>query len=152
MILHLFTQAELHARAALEVLLNVPKTLMTVLVMAFFVTAGTQSASAAEITQPKTAVDPIDFIGCPDLGWLENLTGASQQLTGMIMGIIVVLVIIVGLLTGIGFLSAGKDERKTQEQAHKAKNIGIGVLIIFVGVPILCLVIWQIATAVNPNC
>lgn len=110
-----------------------------------------QSAQAAPSSLP-TADDPGSFIGCPSLAWAEPLQGTSQNITGMVLGFVVIAALIIMLVSGIRLVFANNRQDQAAGAIEGVKNAGIGAAVVLIGVPLAALIIWGLATAFSPAC
>lgn len=99
-----------------------------------------------------TADDPGAFIGCPTLAWAEPLQGTSQNISGMVIGLFIVVVLFVMLLSGVVLAISGNRRDRAAGAIEGAKNAGLGAVIVLIGLPIITVIIWGIATIFNPAC
>jgi len=130
---------------------NTPKTAYAAFMVFALMMVG-QSAQAAPLSPPLEVDDPSNFIGCPSLAWAQPLQGTSQNISGMVIGLFIVVVLFVMLLSGVILALSGNRRDRAAGAIEGAKNAGLGAVIVLIGVPIVTVVIWGIATLFNPSC
>jgi hypothetical protein len=149
--IHMLVLLDVVGLKALDYIRTIPRTVLgTLMVLAFVFVA--QPAQAATTAVPQSTNDLGAFLGCPTLSWLEPLQGTSQDITGMIFGFVIVGSLAVMLLSGIALAFAQRREDRAQGAIVAIKNAGSGLGVVLIGIPLIALVIWGLATAFNPAC
>lgn len=111
-----------------------------------------QSAQAAPLSPPLEVDDPGSFIGCPSLAWAQPLQGTSQNISGMVIGLFIIVVLFVMLLSGVILALSGNRRDRAAGAIEGAKNAGLGAVIVLIGLPVITAIIWGVATLFNPSC
>ena len=137
---------------ALDFARSIPKAAHAAFLMVLLVLVA-QPAQAAQTFVP-TAVgdDPGSFIGCPSLAWAAPLQGTSQNITGMVLGFIVIEVLLVMLVSGVRLVFANNRSDRAAGAIEGVKHAGMGAAVVLIGLPVVAGIIWGLSMAFSPAC
>ena len=117
---------------------------MLVMLMTLF---GAMPAQAVTKTAVVKTADIGQFFGCASYDWLMPLAPTASTITGMIIGAIVLLAIMIALLVGINLVTAGERTDKAAGAIQRGKYLLIGLVVLIFGVPALILIVGPLSTA-----
>lgn len=124
----------------------------------FVTTAGAaQPAQASEaapsVVKSAAGVGNIMcFFGAPDVMWLSGLQGASRDITGKALGVLILIAMICGVVGGIKVLTAGNDTGKARSGTQTVVNVGFGLVLIIGCLLVGAIVIGALFGVINFTC
>lgn len=113
--------------------LAVPLVLTVITITALDATA----ANAAVPASVPTDTNVGQFFGCLDVAFLKPLAPLSQNFSGKLVTIVVVLAMFFVLFHGAKLIFAGSRIDKAQDSIASLKNVFIGILVVTVGFAII---------------
>jgi len=111
-------------------------------------------AQAVESTAVKTAEAPnfMCYIGNPTLEVFDPAKSATQKITGIILGLVILGAVVGVLLGGIRIMSAGKHADKSGDGVRQISNTVLGLVVIFGGLVVLGILVTVMVSLSSYGC
>lgn len=128
------------------------------LVVATFVTMlllGVASPAQAVETSVVKAADAPNFmcyIGSPTLDIFDPAKSATQKITGIILGIVILAAVVGVIWGGIRIIVAGKHADKASDGVRQISNTVLGLVVIFGGLVLLGILVTVMVSLSSYGC